>query len=129
MFARLSSVDVANDVYLFGYPLSLTMHLSDQFELFRPLLRKGIVAGVNQATRTIIVDCPSYQGNSGGPIIQVTNPAFNIKDFRIIGIVTGFIPFEEEWENKQFGFSNRSVSNSGYSIVEPIDIALELVWK
>jgi hypothetical protein len=114
---------------MFGYPTSLTAPISGFFNPAQPLLRKGIVAGVNRSGRTIIVDSPSYQGNSGGPVLQVEHPSFGVTSFKIIGLVSAFVPFQEEWENKTLRYSHTIVANSGYTIVEPIDIALELVWK
>jgi len=114
---------------MFGYPTSLTGLIREIFDPSEPLLRKGIVAGINLGKRTIIIDCPAYFGNSGGPVIQIEHPALNQTRFRIIGLVSGFVPFQEEWENKTMGYSHLIKSNSGYTVVEPIEIALELVWK
>ncbi len=112
------SVLVANDIYLFGYPSSL--NLMQQIELERPLLRKGIIAGKNQSRKTIIIDCPVYPGNSGGPVLEVTEhgkQTFGWKTvFKVIGIVIEFIPFQEVW----------TVHNSDYSVVVPMDPILEL---
>ena len=124
----MTEVDVGADVYMFGYPVSLTGPIRDIFEPSEPLLRKGIVAGVNMGKRTIIIG-PSYFGNSGGPVIQVDRSEFGVIQYRIIGVVSGFVPFLEEWENKTMRYSHVIKSNSGYTVVEPIDIALELVWK
>jgi hypothetical protein len=114
---------------MFGYPISLTGPISAIFDPSEPLLRKGIVAGANLGRKTIIIDCPSYFGNSGGPVIQVDHPSFGVTRFRVIGLVSGFVPFQEEWENKTMRYSHVIKSNSGYTVVEPIDIALELVWR
>jgi Trypsin-like peptidase domain len=122
-------VDVGAEVFMFGYPTSLTGPISKVFDPSEPLLRKGIVAGINLARNTIIIDCPSYFGNSGGPVIQVDHPSLGETRFRIIGLVRGFVPFQEEWENKTMKYSHVIKSNSGYTVVEPIDIALALVWK
>lgn len=126
---RVNDVDVGADVFMFGYPISLTGPISTIFDPSEPLLRKGIVAGVNLGRKTIIIDCPSYFGNSGGPVLQVDHPQFGQTRFRIIGLVSGFVPFQEEWENKTMRYSHVIKSNSGYTIIEPIDIALDLVWK
>jgi hypothetical protein len=124
-----ADVDVGADVYMFGYPTSLTVPIREMFDPTQPLLRKGIVAGVNPDKRIIIVDCPSYQGNSGGPVIQVEHPSLGATEYKVIGIVSGFVPFQEEWENKTFRYSYVGISNSGYTVIVPIDIALEMVWK
>lgn len=125
----LSNVDVGADVYMFGYPISLTAPIRDKFDPAQPLLRKGIVAGVNLAKRTIVVDSPAYQGNSGGPVLEVEHPQFGSTVYQMIGVVSAFVPFEEEWENKTLRYSHVTISNSGYTLIEPIDLALDLVWK
>jgi hypothetical protein len=122
-------VDVGAEVYMFGYPVSLTGPIREIFDPAEPLLRRGIVAGVNVGKRSIIIDCPAYLGNSGGPVIQVLHPALDVTSYQVIGLVSGFVPFQEEWENKTLRYSHVLKSNSGYTVVEPIDIAIELVWK
>jgi hypothetical protein len=126
---RTSEVDVGAEVFMFGYPISLTGPISAIFDPSEPLLRKGIVAGLNLVRKTMIIDCPSYFGNSGGPVIQVDHPNFGVTRFRVIGLVSGFVPFQEEWENKTMRYSHVLKSNSGYTVVEPVDIALDMVWK
>ena len=126
---RMAEVDVGAEVYMFGYPISLTGPISAIFDPSEPLLRKGVVAGLNLGRKTIIIDCPAYFGNSGGPVLQVDHPQFGETRFRIIGLVSSFVPFQEEWENKTMRYSHVLKSNSGYTVVEPIDIALDLVWK
>jgi hypothetical protein len=124
----LTNVDVGADVYMFGYPTSLTGPIAGIFDPSEPLLRKGIVAGINREKETIIIDCPSYFGNSGGPVIEVDRD-FTSTRYRIIGLVSGFVPFQEEWENKTMHYSHVIKSNSGYTVIEPIDIAIRLAWK
>jgi len=126
---RMAEVDVGAEVYMFGYPISLTGPISAIFDPSEPLLRKGVVAGLNLGRKTIIIDCPAYFGNSGGPVLQVDHPQFGETRFRIIGLVSSFVPFQEEWENKTMRYSHVLKSNSGYTVVEPIDIALDLAWK
>jgi S1-C subfamily serine protease len=60
---------IGNDVIVFGYPTSLGLQAKPQLDPHRPLLRKGIVAGQNLQRKAIVLDCPVYQGNSGGPVI------------------------------------------------------------
>ena len=84
---------IANTIYLFGYPTSLGMKKIPQIDPLRPLLRFGILAGTNPNKKTIILDCPSYPGNSGGPVIEVEQVNLTQKKFRVIGVVSQFIPF------------------------------------
>ena len=120
---------VANDVFVFGYPTSIGIKKSEQIDYIRPLLRKGIVAGKNRKSKTLILDCPIYPGNSGGPVVQVETISLTKKKFLIIGIVTDFIPFTEKWIITRQGHSNLEISNSGYSIAAPMDAVLDLLWK
>lgn len=124
---RFDEVFVSNDVYLFGYPSSLGIEEIPQLDYARPLLRKGVIAGKNPALRTIIIDCPSYYGNSGGPVVQVERRDLLSTEFKIIGIVSQFVPFKETWVNTTHKTSHWEISNSGYSVVTPIDSVLELI--
>lgn len=73
---RFDQVLTGNDVMVFGYPTSLGLQQLPQIDIHRPLLRKGIVAGTNPQTRSIILDCPSYFGNSGGPVVELEGRHF-----------------------------------------------------
>jgi len=87
------------------------------------------VAGINHQKGLIIIDSPSYQGNSGGPVVEIDHSQFNITRFLIIGIVSQFMPFQEIWENKTLHYGHVLESNSGYTIIEPMDAVFALVWK
>jgi hypothetical protein len=113
---------VGNDAIAYGYPRSLgSLSADKQFDLdpLRPLLRKGLIAGLNEAKRTIILDCPAYRGNSGGPAVEVEPDGFQRK-YLVIGVITEFVPLVETASDFTFAF------NSGYSVVEPMDAVLEL---
>lgn len=126
---KFDQVLTGNEVILFGYPNSLGLQPDAQFDSHRPLLRKGIVAAQNIQKRSIILDCPVYQGNSGGPVIQIEPDDANVfmTHFNIIGVVNEFIPFADVWLNVREGFYNKTLMNSGYSIASPMDVVLELV--
>lgn len=120
---------ISNDVFIFGYPTSIGIKNDPQFEHLRPLLRKGIIAGKNLKKETIILDCPAYYGNSGGPVIEVDNVSLTEKRYLLIGVLSQFIPYTETWENKTNKITHLEVSNSGYSVVTPIDKVLELITQ
>ncbi len=117
----------ANEVFIFGYPTSLGIENRFQIDHTRPLLRKGVIAGKNDKNKTIVLDCPVYYGNSGGPCVEVEQVDEKNRKFNLIGVVIEFVPFEEKWVNIPRGLVNSEVENSGYSIVEPIDSVLELI--
>jgi hypothetical protein len=124
---RFGDVLTANFIYVFGYPTSLGIKDVPQLDQYRPLLRFGIIAGTNPARRTIILDCPVYPGNSGGPVLEVEEKNFNERSFRVIGVITDFVPFEETWENKRYKYTNSTISNSGYAVAVSMDPVLELI--
>lgn len=126
--ARMGSVLVANDIYVMGYPASIGIRRLPQIEYDVPLVRKGIVSAINRGKRTIILDCFVANGNSGGPVLEVTHEGFR-NHFTIIGVVTQIIPAVETWVNRPFGYSNEQIHNSGYAVAEPMDFVLQLVGK
>jgi V8-like Glu-specific endopeptidase len=122
----LNEVQVANEVVVLGYPTALGIqNLPQQFDHRRPLLRKGIVAGKNATLGTLIIDCPTYKGNSGSPVIEIER-SFVVDVFKVVGVVTEFIPFDERWVNREFGLVMPFMTNSGYSVVVPMDRVFEL---
>jgi len=113
-----------NDVMVFGYPSSLGLKELPQVDTHRPLLRKGIVAGTNPEKHSIIIDCPSYPGNSGGPVVELDRETFQTKLY-IIGVVVQYVPFVPTGGSQTFVM--QLASNSGYSIVVPMDYVMELI--
>ncbi len=122
----IDQVLVANDIYLYGYPLSLGLKNSPQFDYNKPLLRKGIVASINKKEGTIILDCPVYYGNSGGPVVQVTREQGNSRH-SVIGVVSQFIPYAEDWINQSNRIVHTEISNSGYSVAVSMDYVYEML--
>jgi V8-like Glu-specific endopeptidase len=86
-----------------------------------------MISAIYQKAHTIILDSSIYFGNSGGPVMEVTRSP-GLADFKIIGVVSEMIPFVDIWENKRFSYTTANLSNSGYSVVEPVDFLLELIW-
>ena len=121
-----SDVLVANEVFIFGYPTSIGLKNVPQIDYERPLLRKGIIAGKNEGLKTLILDCPVYWGNSGGPVLEVESQGLT-KRFKVVGVVSQLIPLVETWKNETQGYQNIDVSNSGYSVASPMDPVMELV--
>ncbi len=124
---RFNEVLTANTIYVFGYPTSLGMKDIPQIDPLRPLLRFGIIAGTNPTRKTIILDCPLYPGNSGGPILEVEQDNQGNQHFKVIGIVIQFVPFIETWVNTKHGIENQTTSNSSYAIAISMDPVLELI--
>ena len=124
---RFDEVLVSNDIYVFGYPSSIGLKEIPQLDYKKPLLRKGIIAGKNERNNTIILDCPIYYGNSGGPVIEVDEvSAFETK-FRLIGVISQIIPFAETWHNTTQQYSYATLSNSGYSVATSTEAIFDLI--
>lgn len=124
--AKFEDIFISNDVFILGYPNSLSFDYAPQIEYKRPLLRKGIIAGKNLTKGTIILDCPVYFGNSGGIAIQVNELPDNKKEFKIIGVVSQYVPFVERLQSMQMRYVNLNYENSGYSVIVPTDSILNL---
>ena len=123
---KYDSVHVGDKIYIFGYPTSLGIKKSPQYDFQRPLLRSGIIAGKSFKEKTFIIDCPSFPGNSGGPVV-VEVPSETGSVFKLIGLIVEFIPYEEQWKNTRNNLINTQLYNSGYSVVEPIDYMFDLI--
>jgi len=117
-----NQVLVGNEVIVFGYPTSLGLQQLPQIDIRRPLLRKGIVAGTNPQKQSIILDCPSYFGNSGGPVVELDREGLQTH-LNVIGVVTQYVPFADAGQSGTFML----LSNSGYSITTPMNFVLDLV--
>jgi hypothetical protein len=111
---------VGNQVFVFGYPVSIGAQQSPQFDYEKPLLRKGIIAGKNDKVGTLILDLPVYKGNSGGPVLEVETEGFG-KKFRIVGVVVERVPAILTGEDVGI------ITNSGYSVAVSMNPVLELL--
>lgn len=131
---RIEELNIGDEVALFGFPRAIGLKRNPQYDFNRPLLRKGTIAGLNNSKRTFILDCEVYQGNSGGPVLryyykfEAYKGGF-IRSIRseLIGIISQFIPLEEKWKSLNYGMTNIEWDNSGYSVIVPIDYAIDLI--
>lgn len=127
-FGYFDLVNISDDAFIIGFPHSLRKYANNEIELYTPLLRKGVVSGKNLNEKIIILDCEVNYGNSGGPAFH----AFSLPDSRIkielIGIVSTFIPYAEEYINtRNLALRHEYIQNSGYSTIIPIDFLLEII--
>jgi S1-C subfamily serine protease len=120
---RYAEVDISSQVFMLGYP-SIGVSGFTQIDATRPLVRGGIVAGLNAALKTIIIDSPVNHGNSGGPVVQLSRT----NRLRIIGIATQFVPEPEDVTGVKTGQSPiLALGNSGYGVVASGDAIIELI--
>ena len=129
---RYADVDVSSQIFMFGYP-SVGVAGFSQIDRARPLVRGGIVAGLNAALKTIIIDAPVNHGNSGGPVVQLSRT----NRLRIIGIATQFVPVPEDVLPSKpedaappcpsAARTLLALGNSGYGVVASADAIIELI--
>jgi S1-C subfamily serine protease len=129
---RYADVDISSQIFMLGYP-SIGVTGAAQIDRTRPLVRGGIVAGVNAALKTIIIDAPVNHGNSGGPVVQLSRT----NRLRIIGIATQFVPVPEDVlplspanASDPPDSSSRTLlalGNSGYGVVASADAIIDLI--
>ncbi len=121
------SIGIGNEIFIFGYPTSLGIESYPQIDYAKPLLRKGIIAGVNEEKKSLILDCPVFYGNSGGPVVESESLGVTGIRYSIVGMVSEFIPFDDKWYGIRQPFNLRQIENSGYSVAIPMDTILELI--
>lgn len=126
---NLDSINIGDDIYIIGYPKSLETAQHSNFNFNRPLARKGIISGKDYKHHTILIDCPSYGGNSGGPVLLKKD-----NELKIIGLVSSYVPYIDYWINPVTKITNRETSNSGLTIVIPFyaiirDLYDNKLWK
>lgn len=120
---RYADVDISSQIFMFGYP-SVGVSGFSQIDGSKPLVRGGIVAGLNAALKTIIIDAPVNHGNSGGPVVQLSRT----NKLRIIGIATQFVPVPEDVLGPKPGDSTMvALGNSGYGVVASADAIIDLI--
>jgi hypothetical protein len=105
---------------MYGYPSSIGLSTTPQLDPDRPLLRKGIVAGKNLQKHTLVLDCPTYNGNSGGPIFEIDREFAQTKYF-LIGVAEQYVPYAMGSPTINI------ISNSGYGIATPMDPVMKIV--
>jgi len=127
---RFNEVEITNDIFILGYPSSLSTIEMNQIDYDSPLVRKGIVAGKNVKNKSLILDCPVYGGNSGGLVLEMNETGLGTGNIHLVGVVVQFVPFVDTWQNIRFPeLHNTSLQNSGYSVALPVDYIFDLIEK
>ena len=125
----LDSINAGEEIFMIGYPKSLEITQHSNFDFNRPLLRSGVISGKDYEHNTVLIDCPSYGGNSGGPVLLKKN-----NQIKMIGLVSSYVPYIDYWINPATKITNRETSNSGLTVVVPFyrivkDLYKEQLWK
>jgi hypothetical protein len=117
---KFDQVLIGNDVIMYGFPSSIGLSTVPQLDPDRPLLRKGIVAGKNIQKHTLVLDCPTYNGNSSGPIFEIDREFTQTKYF-LIGVAEQYVPYAMGSPTINI------INNSGYGIATPMDPVMKIV--
>ena len=124
---NIDQVFAADEVYVLGFPSSIGFQNIPQIDYLRPLIKKGIVAAINEQRKTLILDSSVFHGNSGGPVLEVEQQDAQTKKLHIIGIISQIIPVVASGLNPNSSHAATEKYNSGYSVAEPMDAVLELI--
>ncbi|WP_321371370.1 serine protease [uncultured Draconibacterium sp.] len=111
---NLEQTRLGTDAFIFGYPKTIGLQKNPQYDYDKPLLRRGVIAGIYKEKKTIIVDCPSYGGNSGGPVYEIDT---NDNRIKLVGVVSQWIPIVSEY----------GVNNSDYLVAVSAEIINEVI--
>lgn len=119
---KKSEIFLGEDVFIVGFPSSIGLQQTPQFDYDKPLLKRGAIAGISDNFNTFIIDCPVFHGNSGGPVF-LERKSFEKYSLRLIGIVTQYIPVLNPTALKK----DLTIQNSSYAVIVPIEYALKLL--
>lgn len=145
-YLTFNSVPLGDEVFLVGFPTSIQKINSLQKNKNLPILRGGIISAKFQEddTNFILIDAPSYWGNSGGPVF-IKPRLFNInhdgnyevppesaKITMFIGVVSSMMTATRIWgkyKDEDTGEEKELASawHSGLSTVIPADYILKLL--
>lgn len=122
----IEDISPGADLFVIGFPQSLG--LQGNFDMNRPLMRKGIIAGKDLKLNRIIGDGAVYFGNSGGIAVAIDfrNNQFELK---LAGLVSQYIPFDESLYDKRGNQRSIDYRNSGYSVIIPSNSIISLIKK
>lgn len=129
LFSSLPFSAFTNTVHLFtgqeviytGYPLGLTVNGT------QPLLRKGVIAGIDTLKNIIYLDADAFGGSSGSPVFIDLNSQANkefIKLYRqwLVGIISSYVPSYKYLVNKETQKVEMvQTENSGIAVVVPAE--------
>lgn len=108
---------IGGDILIIGYPSSIGSNKYPQINPSLPLAHLGNVAGKYDQSKTIILACPVYHGNSGGPVFQANKTwGGGYGSAPLIGIISEYIPYDKN-----------EALNSGYSVAQPFSKVWDII--
>ena len=132
---KFENLEHGNEIRIIGYPNSLDTEKKDgskRFDFKNPMLQSGVISALSYDLRSILTNAPTFYGNSGGAALYRKEKFFLTKDklgtiitYELIGVSVAHIPAyftDNSNPNDSYDWYN-----SGYSIIVPIEYALELM--
>ena len=110
---------MGQEIFMLGFPSSITSNS------IIPLLRNGILSGLDTNTNEIITNSPVYYGDSGGAVFAVDEKSNKLC---LIGVISRYIPFTTDWINPRepkAGYT--TYAHSVFSVGASIDAAMDLI--
>lgn len=130
--ATAAGLTEGDGVYVLGFPLGQV-----GAERNYVIVRQGAIARIRDALATggdrFLIDALIFPGNSGGPVVnrpEITSiqGTESIGSSNLIGLVSGFVPYQEVAISQQTKRPRVIFEeNSGLASVVPIDKALETI--
>jgi hypothetical protein len=120
-----AEVSIDNSIVIGGYATAIGTKRISPRERVAPMLRHGVIAGANAEKKLLVVDCPAYTGNTGGPVFEITQLWPQVR-FKLIGLLTQLVPFDSPMLKELTAPLQRNVTQSAYAVVTAIDYVLEL---
>ena len=133
--ARSGLLSEGDAAFVLGFPFSLV----GQEELNYVIVRQGVVARaqhwLNGSSRTFLLDAWVFPGNSGGPVfskpeVSAIEGTKHNDRCSLIGMVSGYLPYEEEAISTQTSRTRMiSSQNSGLVVIVPVNVLQEAIQK
>ena len=112
-------------VIFVGYPLDLSV------ERGFPLLRQGMIAGIDAIRDVVYLDADAFGGSSGSPVLidfgsQVNAEFWKTHTQMLVGMITGYKPYKKQLVNPKTQQTEMiQTENSGIAVIVPAETIRE----
>jgi hypothetical protein len=131
-------IEIGDFVYILGFPLGIVGELQNY-----PCIKWGVISRFDKELlkkeKSFLIDSSIFPGNSGGPVLlrpELTylNGTKSVPRIFLLGVIKGYIPYEENLYSIQSGNYNvvsLERENSGLSFVVPMDFVRQIFkhWR
>lgn len=120
-YANIKNLFVGQSVAFTGYPLDLVVNN------VQPLLRKGVIAGIDTIINVIYLDADAFGGSSGSPVfidfsVQENHQFWEANRQILVGVISSYVPFTKYLINKETQKTEMiQTENSGIAVVVPAE--------